>query len=76
MVIQFVDKFPTLTNNRNWQFGSSWGQLDISHYDNPGLYVSYSYANVKIENSQIQDFTGTTFPNTIYPNISYVPRCY
>lgn len=73
--INFMTSFPSLTNNRSWQFTPSFGQLDITQYDNPGISISYSYANVVVENSLIEDFNLNSFPNAIFPNISYGPRC-
>lgn len=64
-----------MLNKNNWQFSTSYGQLDISQYDNPGIFAFYSYNNLKVNNSQIQDFLGYTFPNSIFGNITYTPRC-
>jgi hypothetical protein len=68
--------FPNLINTKNWQFSASLGQLEIIQFDNPGILITYSYANVVVRNSIIEDFNGNTFPNAIFPNISYGPRCY
>lgn len=76
MNIGFINSFPTVNNLNKWQFIASMGQLDISQYDNSGIIISYSYANININNSQINDFNSNTFPGAIFPNISFYPRCY
>ena len=76
IAITFMTFFPALINARNWQFSASLGQLDISQFDNPGISISYSYANINVNNSLIADFNGNSFPNAIFPNISYNARCY
>ena len=73
--INFVTSFPEVNNLRNWQYFTSFGQLDILNLDNPGIKVSYSYSALTIKNSQILDFNGDFFPTTIFPNITFPPRC-
>lgn len=68
--------FNTLTNIRNWQFSAGAGELTISQADNNGIFISYTYASFNINNSQIEDFNGNTFPAAIFPNITYQPRCF
>lgn len=75
MTVTFMNMFNTITNNRNWQFSAAAGELTISQNDNNGIYTSYSYAGFTINNSQIVDFNGNTFPAAIFPNITYQPRC-
>lgn len=70
-----MSMFSPLNNLRNWQFNALAGQLDISQYNNNGIFVSYSYASFIINNSIITDFNGQTFPAAIFPNITFSPRC-
>jgi len=67
--------FTVLNNQRDWQFLASFGQLDIMQFSNNGISTSYSYARFILNNSQIVDFNGNTFPSAIFPNISFKPRC-
>lgn len=66
----------SLTNTRNWQFSIAMGELSITQEDNNGIFVSYGFAKFNINNSQIVDFNGKTFPATIFPNITFQPRCF
>ena len=75
LTFNFFSSIPPLTNNRDWQFSASMGQIDITQYTNDGIAVSYSFAQVILNNSQIVDFNGNTFPSTIFPNITFMPRC-
>lgn len=71
-----MNMFNTITNTRNWQFTAGAGEMGISQADNNGITITYSYASFSINNSQIVDFNGKTFPAAIFPNITYQPRCF
>lgn len=73
--VNFNDAFPTLTNNRNWTFNAQYGQLTIANGGNAGLSESYTYARFNMNNSNILDFNGISFPGAIFPNITFAPRC-
>lgn len=75
VTIPFIYQFGPVTNQRNWDFSVYMGQFEISQLDNPGIAVSYSYSSFKLNNSLIYDFPGNTFPLTIFPNITFQPRC-
>lgn len=75
LTVNFNDMFTVLNNQRDWQFLASFGQLDIMQFSNNGISTSYSYARFTLNNSQIVDFNGNTFPSAIFPNISFKPRC-
>lgn len=75
MTVTFMNMFNTIINNRNWTFSAAAGELSISQNSNAGIYITYSYAGFTINNSQIIDFNGNTFPAAIFPNITYRPRC-
>jgi hypothetical protein len=64
-----------INNLRKWMFSIMAGALEISHYDDPGIYVSYNFAKFTINNSQIYDFNLDFFPAAIFPDITYTPRC-
>jgi hypothetical protein len=75
MSVSFMNMFDSIVNERNWMFSAQAGQLSISQSDNNAITVSYSYSTFTINNSQIVDFNGNTFPAAIFPNVTFQPRC-
>lgn len=73
--VTFINAYNTVTNLRNWDFTAAAAQLTISQTDNNGISISYAYQGFTMNNSQINDFNGNTFPAAIFPNITYTPRC-
>ena len=75
MTVGFMTMFNSVTNERNWEFNAGGGQLSITQVENNGITIGYSYAAFTLNNSQILDFNGRTFPASILPNITFQPRC-
>lgn len=73
--IGFTYQFGPIINQKKWEFSTFMGQFEIAQSDNPGLFVAYSFSSFKLNNSLIYDFPGNTFPATIFPNITFTPRC-
>jgi hypothetical protein len=62
-------------NDRKWRFSAQFGQLTISHEDDPSISIVYIYSTVTVRDSRIYDFRNVSFPGVLFNNISFEPRC-
>lgn len=75
LMVNYPDVFPTLTNERGWNFTAQFGQLTIYYAAEPSRKIDYIYAQFEIRDSNIYDFNNRLFPATLFQNITYPPRC-
>ncbi len=71
----FLDDLGTITNRNDWRFTVAFGELAIFKAQNPEISLDFSFSRIFIENSQILDFNGDSFPGAIFPDIKFPPRC-